>query len=95
MLAYYRGGFAALAEQIAAKVEGMGSQIKTSTAVKGLQVENGRVIGVQTANGQISADVVIATLPYPSSLTWLNPMFLAITSTNLEALNTLPISAWC
>jgi len=65
MLAYYRGGFAALAEQIAAKVEEMGSQIKTSTAVKGLQVKNGRVTGVQTTNGQISADVVIATPALP------------------------------
>lgn len=65
MLAYYRGGFAALAEQVATKVEGMGGQIKTGTVVKALQVENERVTGVQTANGPISADVVIATPALP------------------------------
>lgn len=65
MLAYYRGGFAALAERIAAEVESRGGRIKTTTPVKGLIIENGHVVGVETPNGPIHADAVIATTALP------------------------------
>jgi uncharacterized protein (TIRG00374 family) len=65
MLAYYRGGFAALAEQVATEVESKGGRIKTGTAVKALVVENGQVIGVKTSSGDIQADAVIVTTALP------------------------------
>lgn len=65
MLAYYRGGFAALAERVAAEIESLGGQIQTGTTVKDLFVEHGRVIGVNTTNGFIAADAVIATPALP------------------------------
>lgn len=65
MLAYYRGGFTALAEQVAAEIESRGGQIKTGTSVNALVVENGRVTGVKTSRGSIRADAVIATPALP------------------------------
>ncbi len=65
MLAYYRGGFAALAEQLAVEVKARGGQVKISTPVTALVVEDGRVTGVKTSTGSIRADAVIATPALP------------------------------
>jgi len=65
LLAYYQGGFAALAERLATEIESRGSQLKTGTAAKALLVEDGRLIGVKTSNGSIQADAVIATTALP------------------------------
>lgn len=65
MLAYYRGGFAALAQRLADNIAFRGGEIKTNTTVEGLIVENGRVIGVKTANEMIETDAVIATPALP------------------------------
>jgi protoporphyrinogen oxidase len=64
-LAYYRGGFAALAERMASEVERLGGHIRTSTAVTALTSRDGRVSGVLTANGRLNADAVIATPALP------------------------------
>src|ERR687893_2103150 len=47
VLAYYRGGFAALAEQIAADISGKGGSIRLGSPVTGLQVSDGQVVGVE------------------------------------------------
>ncbi|GBF86956.1 NAD(P)/FAD-dependent oxidoreductase [Aphanothece sacrum] len=65
MLAYYRGGFAALAQRLADSIAFRGGEIKTNTTVEGLIVKNGRVIGVKTANEMIETDAVIATPALP------------------------------
>jgi len=70
VLAYYRGGFAALAERIAAEIAALRGTVKTGVSVTGLMVEHGQVRGVRTTAGEIAADAVIATpaLPIVASL---------------------------
>lgn len=66
VLAYYRGGFAALARQLAEAVGAGGGTISLGTPVTGLVVnEDGRVSGVRTAEGEVPADAVIATPALP------------------------------
>lgn len=65
VLAYYRGGFAALAEQLAQAIRQAGGTIRTSTPVEGLEVHHRRVTGVRSADGLVAADAVIATPALP------------------------------
>jgi protoporphyrinogen oxidase len=65
MLAYYRGGFAALADALAAALRREGGEIRTRTPVTGLIVEDGRVRGVATPAGPVRADAVLATPALP------------------------------
>ena len=64
-LAYFRGGFAALAEAVADAVRGQGGEVRTGAAATGLRVEGGRVTGVMTAEGLLPADAVVATPALP------------------------------
>lgn len=64
-LAYYRGGFAALAGRLAREVVILGGDIRLSTTATGLVVEDGRVCGVETDAGMVEADAVIATPALP------------------------------
>ena len=50
-LAYYRGGFAALAETLAAAVRAQGGTIRTNMPVNSFREEAGRVTGVVTPEG--------------------------------------------
>jgi protoporphyrinogen oxidase len=70
-LAYYRGGFAALADQIAARIEATGGRIAVGKPVNALVVDAGKVIGVEAAGEKFKADAVIATpaLPVIANLT--------------------------
>ena len=72
-LAYYRGGFAALAESMADAIRTSGGRVMTGTAATGLRVDQGRVTGVKTTNGVVDADAVIATLPLPLTADLLQP----------------------
>lgn len=65
MLAYYRGGFAALAERVEAGVVACGGRIRTGERVGRVFVENGRAAGVLLSSGVLRADAVIATPPLP------------------------------
>jgi protoporphyrinogen oxidase len=65
MLAYYRGGFAALADRLACEVRTGGGEIHLGTAASALVVEDGRVTGVETEIGSLEADAVIATPALP------------------------------
>jgi protoporphyrinogen oxidase len=65
VLAYYRGGFAALAEQMATAICSSGGSIRLESPVTGLRVRDGRVVGVQTAQGQVRGDAVLATPALP------------------------------
>lgn len=64
-LAYYRGGFAALADQIALRIESMGGRIRIDTGVEDLLVSDRKVVGVQAEGEKIAADAVIATPALP------------------------------
>ncbi|HET7564412.1 MAG TPA: NAD(P)/FAD-dependent oxidoreductase [Gemmatimonadaceae bacterium] len=65
VLAYFRGGFAALASLLRDAIEAQGGVVLTDTPVTGLAVESGRATGVITPHGTIDADAVIATPALP------------------------------
>jgi len=65
MLAYYRGGFAALADRLAVEITVLGGEIRLCTPARGLVVEGGSVRAVETDAGAIDADAVIATPALP------------------------------
>ena len=65
MLAYYRGGFAALADRLAVEITVLGGEIRVCTPARGLVVEGGIVRAVETDAGAIDADAVIATPALP------------------------------
>lgn len=64
-LAYFQGGFAALADALADAIRARGGEIKTATHVTGLTVNSGRVTEVKTERGSVFADAVIATPALP------------------------------
>ena len=72
-LAYYRGGFAALAERLAGAVRNQGGVIKTGVAVRGLGVESGRVTEVVTQEATLAANAVIVTPALPIVADLLEP----------------------
>lgn len=63
-LAYYTGGFVALAEAVAARIKQAGGEILTSNPVTAIREEGGRWF-VDAASGTIEADAVIATTALP------------------------------
>lgn len=79
-LAYFKGGFVALIEALAAKVRQLGSEIKTSCPVISVQPHNGGWL-IKTASGEIFANRVIATpaLPLLADMLqdWATPEYLA------------------
>ena len=70
-LAYYRGGFAALADELVEAIAGQGGEVRTNSPVSGLRVESGTVGGVHCGQLAIDADAVVATpsLPVVANLT--------------------------
>ena len=64
-LAYYRGGFAALADALAQAIRDQGGEIRTGAPVNGLRVRDGRVTGVTTPEATLAADAVVATPALP------------------------------
>jgi protoporphyrinogen oxidase len=65
-LAYYRGGFATLAEQLANAIRDAGGEVRTGEPVRKLLVgDDGRVLGVRTDRESIPADAVLATAALP------------------------------
>ncbi|WP_295888255.1 NAD(P)/FAD-dependent oxidoreductase [uncultured Thiohalocapsa sp.] len=64
-LAYFRGGFAALAERLAAAIAEQGGRVQTATTVRGIDVTEGRVMAIDTTAGCTAVDAVIATPALP------------------------------
>jgi protoporphyrinogen oxidase len=64
-VAYYRGGFAALADKLAAGIRARGGEIRTSARASGLLTAANRVAGVIVDGVNIPANAVIATTPLP------------------------------
>ena len=64
-LAYYRGGFAALAERLADAIREHGGEVRVNEPVRELVMSDGRVTGVRTDEETISVDAVLATPALP------------------------------
>jgi protoporphyrinogen oxidase len=64
-LAYYRGGFASLAESLAQGIRDAGGEVRTGECVRELIVSDGRVSGVRTDRESIHAHAVLATPALP------------------------------
>jgi protoporphyrinogen oxidase len=65
VLAYYKGGFAALAAQLANAICARGGMIRLESEVTGLLTKDGFVKGVETIHGPVAADAVLATPALP------------------------------
>jgi len=65
MLAYYRGGFAALADRLAEEVVRLGGVIRTGEPAVALQVRDGVVTGVRTTRDVVEGNAVLATTALP------------------------------
>ncbi len=64
-LAYFRGGFAALAERLAAAIAVQGGVVQTAAAVRGIEVTQGRATALVTDAGRVAVDAIIATPALP------------------------------
>ena len=72
-LAYYQGGFIALAEAMVKAIVAAGGLVRTSVPVQGLEIQGGRISGVVTRDSVVKSDVVIATQALPIIADWLAP----------------------
>lgn len=75
VLAYYKGGFAALAERIELEIRKLGGEVRVNTSVTRLVPgEDGRASGVETADGVVRADSIVLTTPLPITADLLAPL---------------------
>jgi protoporphyrinogen oxidase len=88
-LAYYRGGFAALAEQLAARVRSRGGRVLTGAPVQALVVNPTGIAGVVAGGERIQADAVIATPALPIVADLIAPHVSADYVTSLRRINYL------
>ncbi|MGO4778308.1 amine oxidase, partial [Lysobacter sp. 2RAB21] len=62
VLAYYKGGFAALAERLEQEIKKLGGEVRLRTAaLRVIAGADGRATGVETAEGMIEADNIVLT----------------------------------
>jgi protoporphyrinogen oxidase len=73
VLAYYKGGFAALADQTVAAIRSKGGVVTFTRDATALRIENGKASGVETAEGFVAADAVLITTPLPIVANLLQP----------------------
>ena len=64
-LGYIEGGSQTLVDRLVDRTKELGGAIKLSTPALEVMTEQGRVVGVRTPEGVISADHVISTMPTP------------------------------
>jgi protoporphyrinogen oxidase len=64
-LGYIEGGTETLVHALVSEIERRGGKLMLSNAAKRVVTENGRVTGVETSAGSVSADAVISTVPTP------------------------------
>jgi protoporphyrinogen oxidase len=64
-LAYFKGGFGRLAQHMAAEITQRGGEIRCNTQVTGVDVANGQVTAVRTAQGSFSASQYLFTPAFP------------------------------
>jgi protoporphyrinogen oxidase len=83
VLAYYKGGFSALAAQIVADVTKNGGDIQLQTSALSVHAESGRIVGLVTSKGFVPARAVLLTVPLPLAA---NLVAHACTSDYIESL---------
>lgn len=70
---YPKGGMKSVADGMERLAEELGVKIKLNTPVNKILVENGKTIGIETAEGIINADVVVSGADYHHSEKLLDP----------------------
>ncbi len=65
MLAYYKGGFAALADTLGDRITEAGAEIRLNTPATGLNLKGNRVEAVEVEGERLSVDAVLATAALP------------------------------
>ncbi|HEU5452112.1 MAG TPA: NAD(P)/FAD-dependent oxidoreductase [Terriglobales bacterium] len=65
VLAYYRGGFAALADEIVKEIRHRGGEVLLNTSVHAVMAGEGKATGLRTSRGMMEADAVLLTTPLP------------------------------
>jgi len=65
VLAYYRGGFAALADRIVEKLASLDVKIMINTQVESLSFDDEKIVTINTRNKNYECDAVIATPAFP------------------------------
>lgn len=65
VLAYYRGGFAALAERLGAEIIKLGGEIRLSSKVDSVIQNDGRAVGVLVDGTLVECENVLITTPLP------------------------------
>ncbi len=88
-LAYFQGGFAELADRIAANICGAGGRVWTGARVKALAVEGESLKGVVTEQGLVETDLAILTVPLPVAADLLKPHVDSPTTTGLQRIQYL------
>ncbi len=83
MLAYYRGGFAALARHMGEEILRRGGRIETGVSARRVLAENGRAVAVETSKGVYKANTVLLTTALPDAANLLQD---AAPETYLQAL---------
>ncbi|QNN22076.1 NAD(P)/FAD-dependent oxidoreductase [Planctomycetales bacterium ZRK34] len=73
MLAYYRGGFASLAQSLADEIVKHGGEILTNHPVNELHITDNRVTGLRAAGKDFEADRVLLTTPLPIAADLIQP----------------------
>jgi prolycopene isomerase len=58
---YYKGGFGRVLDDIADAVRKNGGEIRTNSRVEGIDVRDGRVTGVRTADAEFRAPIVVSS----------------------------------
>jgi protoporphyrinogen oxidase len=72
-LAYYRGGFAALAERVADEVRRLRGDIRLGTEVTRIDVPEGRAVRVHSSDGSVESEIVVIATPLPIAARLLEP----------------------
>ncbi len=88
-LAYYRGGFVALAQAMQRHIESLGGRVLTGTRAEALTITGGACTAVKTADGAISADAVLLTPPLPEIANLLRPHISAEAVSRLNSIRYL------
>ena len=65
ILAYYKGGFAALSRAMVDAVIAQGGEVRLLTRAEGVETDNGALMAVVTDKGRIEADAALSTIPLP------------------------------
>ena len=73
MLAYFRGGFLALAEALRDRIVVEGGEVRTGVRVEGLDLSAGRLTGIRSSRGIIETNTTLLTPALPIVADWLAP----------------------